>query len=213
MFNNDQQVNFYLQEFQPEVITLPLAQILALLISLTTAIAGFSGWIDWQKNQQQQTLLNQQQIQQQLQSELAVLEKSYKPIPIDRKLKQRIQELENTLGNKSLIQDYLQQQQEKMDYSFTRILSSLADSHIPGIWLTQITILSSDNYYGISGNTRDASLLPVYMQALQKQNALSGSGFTVMNIDYDVDDESLLYFTLGRSKDELNKSSNEDAAL
>ena len=202
MFNVSQHINFYKQEFQPVVIALPLSQILKLFFTILSLLAMFTLWQQWQIQQHKASFTQLQQQDAQLQAQLTGLDNSFIPLIIDQQLQQQIKDLQQTLNGKALIQDYLLQQQLKMNYSFSRILASLANSHIPGIWLTQMHIVSEHNHYSLQGKTHNASLLPRYLQALQQQSALTGSGFTLLDIQSDETDQQLLRFTLGRSESE-----------
>lgn len=204
MYNHQQQINFYLDDFKPVLIKLPLKQVFFISVIIALMLSAFGVWEKRHISHQEKQLHQLSQQQQQLQTNLTTLQSSYNPIAIDMALQQRITELENTLDNKALIQSYLYQQQPITDFSFSAILSSLANGHQEGVWLTKITILSRNNHYQLHGKTYNAALIPLYLQKLQQQKTLIGGGFTVFDIRQDEDDERLLHFVLGRKKTDFD---------
>lgn len=66
---------------------------------------------------------------------------------------------------------------------FAHRLEALAHRHIDGLWLDHIVLVGGAGVASLSGRTLNADLVPVYLQALTAESALSGTRFEAFRIE------------------------------
>ncbi len=66
---------------------------------------------------------------------------------------------------------------------FAHRLEALAHRHVDGLWLDQIVLGAGAGVASLSGRTLDPQLVPVYLQALTAEAALSGTRFEQFRIE------------------------------
>lgn len=75
-------------------------------------------------------------------------------------------------------------------------LDGLGRQALSGLWLDRVELIDSGRSMNLGGYTREASLLPRYLQALSGEPVFHGMVFDVMRLANTSDDESLLRFEL-----------------
>jgi len=95
---------------------------------------------------------------------------------------------------------------------FAARLEALSRRHIEGIWLDSLTLGVGNNALNLSGATRDADLVPLYLQSLAADPALTGTRFEELVIERPAKGESrsstkgALHFHAGNRGPQQSKS-------
>jgi len=97
-------------------------------------------------------------------------------------LKSEIARLTKELEEREQIQQALQDDAIGNSKGFSPYLEALARQHVNGTWLTRVVIKNGGAGLGLEGRTLSSELVPIYIQNLSKEEAMSGASFNVMEL-------------------------------
>jgi len=201
-----QQINLYLPEFRPN--SEPLRAIhmawggLALLILLLC----FSAYSSHKHGVLQQQLDTEKKNQTALQAQLQLLS-AQKPAQASAELDAKIIQLQKNVQRHQQILNMISHQDLGNDKGFSVQLNALGQAALNTISVETFSLQRGGRYAELSGLTRSADQIPLYLQRLRKDASFSEVGFGVLNIARDKEESGLLKFSLAKAHDEKDKNS------
>ncbi|MEK9712941.1 MAG: PilN domain-containing protein [Thalassolituus sp.] len=182
-----QQINFYLEEFQPPKIPQDLRLILigaglhAVLIVLV--IAGLAINFVWQghrlKNVTQQHVIVEQQV--------ANIERERPPLQRDQSLVDERSRLREELESSQRILRYLTQQELESSHSFTTMVQQLGEQNVSGVWLKRFSFDDEGNDISLEGYTDDPAKISRYVTSLLARDGYRDHAFRSVDVQRDED--------------------------
>ena len=99
-----------------------------------------------------------------------------------RLLKNEVARLSRELEEREKIRRALQDHEIGNSKGFSSYLEALARQHVNGTWLTRVVIENGGTGLGLEGRTLSSELVPVYIQRLSNEQAMTGTSFNVMEL-------------------------------
>ncbi|EKE67451.1 hypothetical protein [Gallaecimonas xiamenensis] len=161
-----------------------------LLGSLVLALA--LGWGYWQKASLNQADRQLQQQRQQVAGQLEQAEARLKARQPDPQLLASRDALKARIQSNASLLDRIDQLDHSGQGGFSGILTALAHRSQDGLWLSKVAIRG--DLLSLAGSTREASLVPVWVQGFAKEPALAGRSFGQVQIQRS--DQGDLHFSL-----------------
>lgn len=121
-------------------------------------------------------------------------------------LEKEIARLTNELEESKHVQRVLSEHEFGNATGFSSYLEALARQHVDGTWLTRVSIAGGGTSLGLEGKTLSSELVPIYIQQLSTEKALSGSSFNVMELYRPADKDK------GKVGKDKSKSENENVS-
>jgi MSHA biogenesis protein MshI len=161
----------------------------------------FSFYSKHQQTLQQKQLDKDQQAQQVLMAQLQVLS-AQKPAQSSLELDGEITQLQKKLQRHQQILSMISHQDLGNDKGFSAQLNALGQASLSTISVESFSLQRGGKYVELSGLTRTADQIPLYVQRLRKDSSFTNVGFGVLNIERDEKQSSLLTFSLAKAKEE-----------
>lgn len=190
-----QQVNLYTEELKPRrepVQAVTAALVIAVALGLVCVAAIY-------------TRMNQAHLQRQLADVTAVnqglndqVDRMAETIKTQQVDPQMVQDLSGVTANIERRKRLLMEVEKLVgtsQHGFSPFMTALARQAPDGLWLTGFGIDLSQDQVQISGSTRTASKVPLYLQHLGDEPAFSGRSFGHLNLQRD-ESEAWLDFTV-----------------
>lgn len=175
----NQRINLYRDELRGVHIALPAHKIVlgvaVLAVLLLTAYAGMY-WGSAQTREAAADLRARVKAQTLELKQLTQILQTRKKDPL---LQQRLSLLTAELDSKRRLLGVVSGQTQGNTRGFSAHLEGLARQRQQGLWLTQIQLSAGGKELRLQGNTVDARLLPLYLQALSSESAYIGTEFTL----------------------------------
>lgn len=196
-----QQINLYLPEFRPNRQLLRAIHMLAGIAVLLVVLLGFSVYANQQQVLLQQQLVSEQKTQAVMQAQLNTLS-AQKPVQASTALDEEIVALQKNLQRHQQILTMISSQDLGNDKGFSAQLNALAQASISSISVEGFRLLRGGKYAELSGLTRSADQIPLYLQRLRNDPSFAQVGFGVLNIERDESQAALLKFSLAKAQDD-----------
>jgi Tfp pilus assembly protein PilN len=197
-----QQINLFQPVFRKQhkvFSAATLGQIAAAVLALLVAILGH---VRWTLAGMEQSAAELQQQHDHIRQQIGALEVAFQTADteaLDAEIKQLMLDVDQR--NSLLVQfDQLVLQHRS---GFATQFKALAEKHVPGLWLDGVTV-NGEGQIEIRGITLDAKLVPVYLQALQKQRGLSATPFQTVSMKRITADKPQIQFVLRNHKGETS---------
>ncbi len=189
----DQQVNFYLPEYQPQPLEFGFkyASLVAAIscvgflfygIAQTQEISALKLQLDVEK-------LTLSKTQEELQQLNRSLGKGNPIADLNNKISNKQKELNAT----QRLLAKVQQKNPEKPVSYSKILEALSNQSADSLWLTQIDLYPRT--IALSGKTTKAESIPIYIENMS-QSELLNSRFDGLNIERDTEDSRIINFQL-----------------
>jgi len=88
------------------------------------------------------------------------------------------------------------------DKGFSAQLNALAQASLNTISVKSFSLQRGGKYAELTGLTRSADQIPLYLQRLRKDPSFTDVGFGVLSIERDTEQGGLLKFSLAKAKDD-----------
>ena len=200
-----QQINLYLPEFQPNREPLRAVHMLwgglafFVLLNLFTVYSGF------QNKKLEQQLQQEQQAQEGLKKQLLLLS-GQKPPQAGPGLDAKISELQKDLQRHVQILSMISSQDLGNDKGFSAQVVALGQASMATISVESFSLLRGGSYAELTGKTRSADQIPLYLQRLRADPSFAHVGFGVLRVDRDEKTGGPLQFSLAKSQQDKTKS-------
>lgn len=200
-----QQINLYLPEFRPNREPLRAVHMAWAGLAFLILLLAFSFYSKHQQTQLQQQLVQEQNALQSMQTQLQVLSVK-KPMQSSAELDIKIAQLQKNLQRHLQILSMISHQDLGNDKGFSAQLNALGQASLSTISVESFSLQRGGKYAELSGLTRGADQIPLYLQRLRRDSSFTDVGFGVLNIERDAQQSGLLKFSLAKAKDD--KSGN-----
>lgn len=199
-----QQINLYLPEFRPNRQLLRAIHMVWGALGFLVFLLVVSFYTNYQNTALLQQLAQVQQSQEALQKQLQSITLQ-KPALAAVELDAQIQQLQKDLVRRQQILAMISHQDLGNDKGFSAQLNALAKASLNTISLETFSLQRGGTYAELSGKTRSADQIPLYVQKLRSDPSFANVGFGVLNIQRD-ESSGLLQFSLAKPVDEKEKS-------
>ena len=199
-----QQINLYLPEFRPNREMLRAIHMVWGALIFMVLLLVVSIYTSYQNTELLQQLAQVQKSQDALQKQLQVITLQ-KPALAAVELDTQIQQLQKDLQRRQQILAMISHQDLGNDKGFSAQLNALAKASLNTISLETFSLQKGGTYAELSGKTRSADQIPLYVQKLRSDPSFANVGFGVLNIQRD-ESSGLLQFSLAKAVDEKEKS-------
>ena len=196
-----QQVNFFRDEFKKKVIflsSLHIAVISGAFVVVFSILSVVQMSMMETMEESANVALNQKQ---RMSDQLAKLEASFVEPKEDPSLRLKIKNINENVKSKNVLVDFLGGQSSKKVFSFSSVMSGLAEKSIKGVWLTQFSIKTDGNHYRLVGNTQHPDLIPQYIDRLKTSETLKGTSFSLFDLERSEEGSDYLKFILSSEVD------------
>jgi hypothetical protein len=202
-----QQINLYLPEFRPNREMLRAIHMAWGALGFVIFLMGVSIYTNYQNNDLLQQLAQVKQSQETLQKQLQTITLQ-KPAQAAVELDAQIQQLQKDLQRRQQILAMISHQDLGNDKGFSAQLNALAKASLNTISLETFSLHKGGSYAELSGKTRSADQIPLYVQKLREDPSFANVGFGVLNVQRD-ENSGLLQFSLAKAVDDKDKSGNQ----
>ncbi len=201
-----QQINLYLPEFRPSRDPLRAVHMAWGLLGFFILLLLVTVYTNRQHAQSLQQLAQAQQAQQALLAQLQTItpQKSVQAnvgadsagTDIDAK----IQQLQQTLQRREQLLAMISSQSLGNQKGFSAQLTTLGQASLNTISLETFSLQKGGTYAELTGKTRSADQIPLYLQKLRADASFANVGFGVLNMERDKKVNGLLQFSLAKTK-------------
>jgi uncharacterized membrane-anchored protein YhcB (DUF1043 family) len=196
-----QQINLYLPEFRPNREPLRAVHMAWVGLAFLSLLLVFSFYSKHQQTQLQKKLVQEQNSLQSMQAQLQVLSVK-KPVQSSAELDIKIAQLQKNLQRHLQILSMISHQDLGNDKGFSAQLNALGQASLSTISVESFSLQRGGKYAELSGLTRSADQIPLYLQRLRRDSSFSDVGFGVLNVERDAQQSGLLKFSLAKAKDD-----------
>ncbi|MEM7293099.1 MAG: PilN domain-containing protein [Pseudomonadota bacterium] len=191
----DQQINLYQTNFRKTRVKFSAMRVLQISIIFCVALAGLSVYTQKATHPLRERSLALENQVVELESRVETLRQAQSPEHTQMmednivRLKRERTEKQRVLGN-------MGQQDEFKNRLFSSYFEGLARRTLDGLWLEDIRVDSGGQSIRITGNTRDAELIPVWIKSLQSEEAFVGVRFRSAKLESVEETDRYLKFSL-----------------
>lgn len=196
-----QQINLYLPEFRPNREPLRSIHMAWGGLGFLVLLLCFSFYSHHQSGLLEQQLVAEQKSQETMQAQLKILSVQ-KPAQASAELDAKIIKLQKSLQRHQQILSMISQQDLGNDKGFSAQLNALGQASLNTISVETFSLQRGGKYAELSGLTRSADQIPLYLQRLRRDASFSDVGFGVLNVERDKHQSGLLKFSLAKAKDD-----------
>jgi hypothetical protein len=200
-----QQINLYLAEFQPNREPLRAIHMAWGALGFLVLLLCFSFYSNHQYGLLQKQLASEKQNQEAMQGQLKILS-AQRPAQASAELDAKIIQLQKSVQRHQQILAMIAHQDLGNDKGFSAQLNALAQASLNTISVEAFSLQRGGKYAELSGLTRSADQIPLYLQRLRRDSSFSDVGFGVLNVARDAEQSGLLKFSLAKATDD--KASN-----
>ncbi len=104
-------------------------------------------------------------------------------------INEEIRKIEHLLVNRKQILNKLQADMFNTGEGYSGYFVAFARQHIPGLWLTDVTIARAGRDLILKGQTSTAHLVPRYLEKLSREALLAGTNLSDFQLDRPIEDE------------------------
>lgn len=195
-----QQINLYLPEFRPNREPLRAIHMMWASLAFVILLIVYSIYSSHQHKLLEQQLAQEKITQQNMMAQLQLIG-AKKPAQTSAQLDVKIAQLQKNLQRHQQILNMIAHQDLGNDRGFSAQVSALGKESLNTISLEAFSLQAGGKYAEISGLTRSADQIPLYMQKLRKDPAFAEVGFGVLNMTRD-NQSGLLKFSVAKAKTE-----------
>ncbi len=177
-----QKIEFYQASFRPVKITLPLSQMLSIIVATMIILAVVAGYQYWMLEKLQKEYATISALDKKQQDVVAQMTQSISQMKVSPALAAQADTLKESIANQERLLAILRKQSDTHKVSFSAFLQSLMDYHQEGIALQGVGIAEAGILLTLEGVATDAALLPRYLEGLKQADVLQGVGFSVFEV-------------------------------
>jgi hypothetical protein len=174
-----QRINLYQPALQPVPQRFALPALLRSCSLVLLVIAGITGALQFQLQQQQQQSRKIQTAVQQKSEELANLQQALENRQPEQSLLRQAEQLNAEILQKQQLLQYLTADQQTQPPQYAAVLQQLSAQDLPQFWLRSFRLGKAGVEF--DGVTRDAALVPQWLRQLGQSPQFSGQQFSVVS--------------------------------
>ncbi len=195
-----QQINLYQDQFRQK--RQPLSSVAILLILLLSCVAltalQYVNKMGVPPLRAELDGLNQEQAD--LVAKIAVAERAAKPKPVDKILLKKVQQLDSRLQFSKKLLAALTDTAKTNTRGFSLYFDAIANQHITGTWITNISISNGGHQFGFSGKAITPELIPDYIQNLSDADAFNNYSFNIFEMKRSEKEPAVIDFNVATGK-------------
>jgi cell division protein FtsB len=197
-----QHVNLYLQLEKKQAPVLSARQQLVIAVALVAAMLLIYGVLQLLGATAANQLQNLQQTQQTLTQNVNQLRARKQALENDQPLLRELARLDAEINFRRELLSTIGQDGAAQQQGFAPYLAGLGRQAVNGLWFTQIEIDDGGNAMALVGETRQAELLPQYLQKLSDEPVFAGQQFSVLKMSAEPETRLLSFSVRARDKGE-----------
>lgn len=205
-----QQINLYLPEFRPNREPLRAIHMAWGLLAFFVLLIGVSIYTSFQEKDLQQRLEKERKLQQTMQLQLQTLS-AQRPAQASADLDAQITLFQNELQRRQQILAMISSNDLGNDKGFSAQLIAMAQASLTTISIESFSLQQGGTYAELTGKTRSADQIPLYLQRLRNDPVFAHVGFGVLNVGRDKNTNGLLKFSLARFNEETSSDGDSDS--
>lgn len=189
-----QYVNLYTPDMRPRRDLLTLNRFAALAVFAVIAVfagASYASWHATAATSRQQAAETQAPA---IRQAVELAQERLSARVVDPRLQADVDELSAVLRNRALLLKWVEQFAQQGAKGFSPYLAGLARQAVDGVWLTELEVDRETDNLALAGLTRDASLVPLYLERLRVEEAFAGRGFRHFELQRPEADSAILGF-------------------
>ena len=198
-----QQINLYLPEFRPNREPLRAIHMLWAGVAFLILLICFSIYSNHKYKLLLQQLETEQKSQEAIQAQLASLA-AKRPAESSAEIDAKISQLQKSVERHQKILAMISHQDLGNDKGFSAQLVAMGQASLPTISVESFSLQRGGKYAELTGITRQADQIPLYLQRLRKDPSFSEVGFGVLNVERDAEQPGILKFSVAKPKGEDN---------
>jgi len=180
-----QNINFFQFE-QHKTIQLLNASVLLQMIALfIVGLLSIYGYIFWQTTPVHQELSYLNNYKQQLSGEWENVYQDLSQLKINAELEIEIAQLQAQLNKQIQLINVLESQEKTNTIGFSTYLTTLAKTHLSGLWLTEINLSAGGNRISLTGQAISPELVPNFSANLETTAAFHCHPFQKIYVNRD----------------------------
>ncbi len=176
-----QRINLYQPALQPVPQRFGLPTLLRSSTLVLLLIAGTTGTLQYQLQQQRQQTEKIQTAVQQKSEELANLQQALDNRQPEQSLLQQAELLNTEIAQKQQLLQYLTAGQQARPPQYAAVLHQLSAQDLPQFWLRSFRLGKAGIEF--DGVTRDAALVPQWLRQLGQSPQFSGQHFSTVSFE------------------------------
>jgi hypothetical protein len=196
-----QQINLYLPEFRPNREPLRSVHMLWAAVGIIVLLVLFSLYSTYRNSQLRHQVAAEQNAVQEAQAQLLKLS-AQQPQNMRAQLEVEIQQLQSGRDRRQQILAVISSQNLGNDTGFSAQLQTLARQSLDTLALEKFSLQQGGNYVELSGTTRTADQVPLYLQRLRSEQSFAPVRFGVMRIERGENSAAPLVFQLAKAEDD-----------
>jgi Tfp pilus assembly protein PilN len=196
-----QQINLYLPEFRPNREPLRAIHMAWGGLAFLVLLVCFSFYSSHQQSLLVKQLEQEQVNQNTLQTQLQILS-AKRPVQASADLDAKIIRLQKSFQRHQQILAMIAHQDLGNDKGFSVQLNALGQASLDTISIESFSLQRGGKYAELTGLTRSADQVPLYLQRLRKDSSFTDVGFGVLNVERDMQQSGLLKFSLAKAQDD-----------
>ena len=191
-----QQINLYKPPPPPEVVRLPLSQMIGVLVAWT-AVLGALAFLDYLDNRQIYSNIIQLKVEKnRIERDLGLLRANMPKAQQEKTLLKKAESLGKikTLREKMFVE--LSKLESEEQTGFANYFYALSKFDIEGIWLTSFKFFKGGKSIILHGQAVEPALVPRLMEKLGTDPIFKDKRFESLDISADEKDKTVVNFTL-----------------
>ncbi len=177
-----QQVNFYQDEFKPEVIIYNARQMLLVTVIFTALVLLYHFSSAHELNEQRNLLAQEQQQLNDKQQHINTLKQDILQYGEQPLMQAKLSGLQQQLTQQKAIFDHLANDNLTPQSGFSATLESLSERHIKQVWLNNFSLRHGGKSMTIQGMSHSTALIPEYIDSLAQSPVFKGQQFSVFQM-------------------------------
>ena len=175
-----QRINLYQPSLQPVQHRYALAGLVRNCVIIVVLFALGVGGLQFQLQQQQRQLASMNQAVQQKTEELTNLQQALDNRQPEQSLVLQVEQLNTEISQKQQLLQYLTTDQQASRPAFAAVMQQLSEQDLPQFWLRSFRLGKQGIEF--DGVTRDAALVPRWLQQLGQSAYFSGQHFSSVGL-------------------------------
>ena len=177
-----QHIEFYQAEFRPVKVSLPLGQMLSIVLIVALVLMAYGSYQHWMLNKLQREYESIAALDKKQQDIVTQMTQSVTQMKVSPALAAQADTIRQGIANQERLLAVLRQQTGTHDVSYAAFLQSFMDYHQEGIALQGVGVNNAGTQLTLAGVAADAALLPRYLDRLRQADVLQGVSFSVFEL-------------------------------
>lgn len=176
-----QQVNLYHPIFRKQQKRFSAKAMVQAGVGVLLGTLLMYGYAYWQTFSLRNQVTQAAEELEQARKRLATLNQQLEARHADTRLAQELRDLESRLAAAESVGRMIAGEARANSDGYSKYFAAFARQHVAGVWLTGFSVTGADDIT-LNGRTIDPQLVPLFLQRLSQEQALSGARFQVFQM-------------------------------